>query len=346
VPANDDIRDAELRHHIGIQRLSSAVARDVLRVVAESDAEIVAKLQARGATLEGTFTSVRLVSLLRSIREINTEAHVIIGRNLRSDLADVARYEAEFQEALLNRALRVEVDWVSPTAPMLDAVVTQKPFDGKLLADAVRTMGQNKFKALQEAIQKGMIQGETVDQIVRRVRGSPSLNYRDGVMRLGRTSAERLVRTATNHVSNAAREIMFEENKDYIKGVQWVATLDTRTCMRCAALDGKTFKVGSGPRPPYHWNCRCTVAPVTKTWREMGIDIDEAPPGTRASINGQVSETETFQTWLKKQPASVQDEALGPTRGRMFRSGEIDIDRFVDTRGNQLTLDELRERES
>jgi len=76
----------------------------------------------------------------------------------------------------------------------------------------------------------------------------------------------------------------------------------------------------------------------------LGIRARELEPGTRASMDGQVSEKLTYHEWLKRQPAAVQDEVLGPTRGRLYREGKVKIDRFsVD--GRRLTLEELRRRE-
>lgn len=342
---NDVIRDLQIRHSVGIQRLSTDIVRKIVRLLNAADAEIVAKLLARGATLEGSFTSVRLKSLLEALRIINHDAHVLLGKELRQELRDLARYEVAFQCDLLSRVIPIAVDFVTPSAPMLDAIITSRPFQGALLKDTVRDLERGKFKLLSNVVRLGMVQGETTDQIVRRVRGTKAANYRDGILQVSRTSAERVVRTATNHVANAARETLYAENDDLIKGVQWVATLDTRTCASCAALDGKVQDMGAGPRPPLHLSCRCATVPVTKSWRELGIDADEFPPGTRASMNGQVSATETYDTWLRKQSASVQDEALGKTRGAAYRRGDLSVDRFVDTRGNQWTLDELRARE-
>lgn len=93
-------------------------------------------------------------------------------------------------------------------------------------------------------------------------------------------------------------------------------------------------------------NCRSTTAPVLKSWREMGVPIDEVPEGTRASMDGQVPESTTYQTWLQRQPASVQDEVLGATRGALFRRGGLTLDRFVDMSGRQYTIQELRRRDA
>jgi SPP1 gp7 family putative phage head morphogenesis protein len=184
---------------------------------------------------------------------------------------------------------------------------------------------------------------------VKSVRGTKGQNYRDGVLQRSRVATERLVRTSTNHVSNASREEFFRQNKNVVKAMQWVATLDTRTCPRCRAMDGKQFPVTGkkkGKRPPLHINCRCTLTPVTKSWKEMGLNIEEFEPGVRASVDGEVSATETYDSWLRKQSAEVQDEALGKTRGALYRRGNLSVDRFVDLKGNQITLEELRKREA
>lgn len=345
---NEDLRDLELSHHVGIQRLSTTIVRKILVLLDKADARILKRLQERGATLEGTFTSVRLQYLLRALREINRAAYVKAYILLKDELVELARYEADYQELALQKTLPIDYDVISPPASQLRAAVIAKPFDGVLLRDAVKNLSSGKMRALQQALQTGIITGETTEQIVRRVMGTKARNYKDGVLNIARVAAERMIRTATNHVANASREIMFEENARLISRIMWVATLDTRTCLACAKLDGKTFALGDkkGPRPPRHLNCRCATVPVTKSWRELGVDADELEPGTRASMNGQVPSTETFSTWLKKQSASIQDETLGPTRGALFRRGKLSIDRFVDVRGNQLTLDQLREKES
>lgn len=342
---NDTILDLEVRHQVGIQRLGTAVLRKLVPLLDRADAEIVQKLIERGATLEGSFTSKRLQSLLDAIREINHAAHVELARELRSELQGLALYEAQFQARLLSGAIPVAVDIVTPPADVLRAVVTAKPLQGKLLKEWVSELDANQFRRLRDAIRLGMVEGETVSQIVRRVRGTRAANFRDGIMAIGKRGAEALVRTAVSHTASAAREEMFKENKAVIAELVWTSTLDTRTCPTCQSLDGRRFAMDKGPRPPRHIACRCTMVPVTKSWRELGIDLDEFEPSTRASMNGQVPETMSYGEWLRKQSASVQDEALGPTRGKLFRAGKLDVDRFVNRAGDQWTLDELRQRE-
>lgn len=343
---NERIFDMMVRHHVNIQQLSLSVLRKLLPILDQSDADIVDQLLKRTATLEGSFTSQRLQYLLTAIRDIARDANLELGNQLRQELRDAAKYESTFQAGMFQSVLPISFDVVSPTAGLLTSLVTNNPIQGRFLRDWLKDLTLGQQKRLTSAIQLGILQGEGVDDIVRRVRGTSALNYRDGVLSVNRRQAANLVRTAVNSVMSASREAFYDENSDLVDQVQWVATLDTATCEECAAYDGETFDINDGPRPPAHGSCRCATVPVVKSWRDLGIDADEMDPGTRASMDGQVADTVSFSDWLDNQSAAIQDESLGPTRGKLFRDGGLTIDRFTDTRGNILTLDELRQRDA
>jgi hypothetical protein len=67
--------------------------------------------------------------------------------------------------------------------------------------------------------------------------------------------------------------------------------------------------------------------------------------GERASMDGPVSNQTTYGGWLKGQSEEFQNDVLGPQRAQLFRSGKVKIDRFTDSNGRVLTLDELSARE-
>ena len=92
-------------------------------------------------------------------------------------------------------------------------------------------------------------------------------------------------------------------------------------------------------------NCRSTTVPVLKSWADIGIDAGEIGEGTRASMNGQVPDTLTYDGWLRKQSPEFQDEVLGKAKADLFRGG-LTMDKFVDLKSqHEFTLDELRQRE-
>lgn len=130
-----------------------------------------------------------------------------------------------------------------------------------------------------------------------------------------------------------------KDNSFYVNGIA------VHNCLLCGGLDGKVFKVGEGPQPveDTHPQCRCIRSPVVKSWRELGIDFDEAPPATRASMNGAVPGRTTFSDWFKKQPAAVKKDILGAGRYELYRLGRLGIGDFVINR-RILTLKQLRKK--
>ena len=85
------------------------------------------------------------------------------------------------------------------------------------------------------------------------------------------------------------------------------------------------------------------MVPVLKTWAELGINMDELPDGTRASMEGQVND-KTFEDWLRRKTESdptFADRTLGKGRAELWRNGKITMDQMISG-GQPLTLSELR----
>ena len=85
------------------------------------------------------------------------------------------------------------------------------------------------------------------------------------------------------------------------------------------------------------------MVPVLKTWKELGINMDELPESTRASMEGQVTD-KTFADWLKRKTETdptFADRTLGKGRAELFRDGKITMDQMISG-GKPLTLSELK----
>ena len=339
---NTRLQDRYLRQAIRLQRYVGGQQRQVVRFL-DRDVfpSVLGRLQTRLESIRsrgfdrGPHTTKRYTQMLVDTREVLKDGLGKARKRLTGDLRELAKVEAE---ASIN-AMEAEAGPVGVTFRGIDMrtiqTVASQPVDGQPLAKWWRDIERGTMRRIEREIGVGLAQGETVDQMVTRVRTN--------AFPTTRRNAEALVRTAATHVSAQAREASFRENADTIKGVQWVSTLDLRTSDTCKALDGRVFPVGEGPRPPAHPNCRSTLVPVLKSWRELGIDLDEAPDGTRASMDGQVPANLSYGDWLDEQPADRQDAALGPSRARLFRAGRITVADLTTSSGRPLTLDELRE---
>lgn len=339
---NTAILDALTGHAVGLQRVSNATVRKIIALLNRSDARIVERLSMEGGT---DISQARLNQLLGDIRQIIDGLYRDATGQLRQDLDQIAAYEGEYQLNMLKGVVPVRLDYVAPSSYQLIAAANSRPFQGKLLQDWFTDLPVDAFKRLRNAIRAGVVEGRTITQIVGEVRGTKAQGYKDGVLAINQRAAEVTVRTAVAHTANAAASEMYQANKTLIKGVEWVSTLDARTSAVCRARDGTVYPPDTGPRPPAHPNCRSHTSPVIKSLKELGLSGKEMAPGTRASMDGQVSATTNYDTWLRGKPASFQDDILGKAKGDLFRAG-LKMDRFVSRAGDELTLAQLKERES
>lgn len=333
---NETLRDLSVRQAHFVERFKGGEARKLVAFYQRMESDLLAKLARRDPTaVRGRYTTLRLVKLLEDVREVLDG----YGREYRADLLSSLDGFAEMEAGALVTQIAiaspVAIETVLPSAAQVRAAIRSQPFQGRLLKEYFEALDAATYARVRDAIRLGVAQGETMAQIAQRIRQATQISRR---------SAELVTRTAVSHVSNVARQATYEDNDDVISGVQWVATLDTRTSDLCKGLDGKVFPIDKGPRPPAHFRCRSSTTPVLRSYRDLGFDVDDAPEATRASMNGQVAESTTYSDWLKRQPASVQDEALGKTKGALFRRGGLPLEKFTDRTGAELNLDQLRER--
>lgn len=346
---NEVLRDAAVRHQIGQLRYTNATVRKILALLDRVDQRLTERI---GKEDIESMSRRRQERLLRAVEKIVASAHKDAQGQLQIYLDALAEYEGEFQIRALEAATPIKVDFVTPAPSQLAAAARSRPLMGRHLRDWFADLPKQQTQRVSAAIMSGVVEGRTTPQIVRELRGTRAQGYRDGLLAVDRRHAEAVVRTAVNHTANAAKEEIFGANADLIKGVQWVATLDGRTSAVCRARDGQVYKVGKGPRPPAHPNCRSTTVPVLKSYREMGLDIEQVK-GTRFArrgmdgkeLDGRVAEDVTYDAWLRRQPKDFQEDVLGVKKAALFRAG-LTMDKFVDRAGQEYTLDELRRREA
>jgi len=223
---------------------------------------------------------------------------------------------------------------------------------------AMSTHWQRQSKKFQESfmdqIRVSLENGESTQQAVTRIVGGTVDGIPvTGIISMARNRAEAIVRTAINEIVNQVRINTFQDMGDVVKAVQQISTLDSRTSNICIAYSGLVWDIVDfspighnlpfNGGPPRHFNCRSSLVPVLRSFEELGIDANEVPLETRASMDGEVPGDITFDEWLRSKPKSFQNEVLGPTRARLWRNGDITLTQLVDMRGRAMTLDQLEE---
>lgn len=362
---NQSLRDRVVRHELYLKRLANEEVRRTRELLVAAEADIQRQIERRMAWIaergfdSSPFTLRRLEANLKEVRAVVRAAHRELGAQLRSSLLGVAKHEASWAaDAVAGELAGVGVELGVGVAegPLLSAIVNKQPFQGALLKDWAAKLGEDTFHAVRGAVRQGLLQGEAIGDIVRRLRGTKANDFKDGVLAIRRRNAEAVVRTAVSSVANSAREATWKANDDLVKGVQWVSTLDDRTTPQCQIRDGLEYTLDYEPRGhsvPWgdgpgalHWNCRSTSVPVLATWKELGIDAREVTGEQRAALDGMVPSTQNFGEWLghmrDQGRLGLVEEVLGKKRAAAFMAGEIKFKDLFNAQGDFLTLDQLK----
>lgn len=143
-----------------------------------------------------------------------------------------------------------------------------KKYGGKWAKDAVQD--------IRHQISVGMLKGESMEKIAKRLTGNPLVNNPEdrvaaGLMKRQLSRAERIVRTevvnAYNIEKKASIVALNKRDPGYLE--RWVAVIDGRVCGWCRDMDGKTVPAGQhfpDGDPPLHPCCRCGVVAWRKEW--------------------------------------------------------------------------------
>lgn len=310
--------DDAIRRRIAIERYSNEQIRETLKFLKDVERDLIGRLavlRSEATTVAGQIRLASQEKLLRSVQSVYADAYEQLGERIRTGMVRLAGAESGRAAGSLARAvgkagLTFTTNELTATAAF--EIAASRPMQGALLKDWLADLEPQHRRRVEQALRISFTEGESLETAINRIRGVTKMNER---------GMAALIRTSNAHIAASVTEATYEANADVIQGVEWLSTLDGRTTEICRARDGKRWPVGEGPRPPAHIGCRSTTIPVL-----IGQDSPKR---------------ETYPEWLKRQPKPVQDDILGPTRGRLFRDGNLPIDRFVDLKGRALTLEEL-----
>lgn len=241
----------------------------------------------------------------------------LVSKGMRS----VRRAFAPALDDLAMREGRWAIETISDALPNFDfqrlrpsvarRVWKEEPMVGRMFDDWFPKLTADTRDSVMLAVRQGIVNGETMPQIVERV-------SRGGRSALGKAKRhlETVVRTSVNHVSNTVNAEAINRASE-IAGLstsRWYATLDVTTCVVCGALDGQEWKIGEGPTPVIHPNCHCKRLPV----------IPGYSGGRRTSMDGPMPAGTKYEDWLRTKSFEQQVEALGRSRAELFRAGRLD----------------------
>jgi SPP1 gp7 family putative phage head morphogenesis protein len=164
-----------------------------------------------------------------------------------------------------------------------------------------------------EAIRRALITGIATGANPREA-ARDMLRTVEGEFNGGLARAQNVARTEMLDAYREASAHVHWANRDVLDGWTWIATLDRRTCPSCWGMHG-THHPLTQPGPWDHQSGRCARMPKVKTWRELGIDMDELEDDVVPNAEQQFAQL----------PEADQKAIVGPGRWAMMQAGKITL---------------------
>jgi len=356
---NTQIAEKMLNHTVDVTRISADTRLRVIGYLKELEQEIVKMLSKERLTERA---KKRFLNLKVQVKDAIARTYASIHKTHKQSLKDIAQLEFEFLRKTIKAKVGVDIFNIALSTERINRLVSDTLIQGAKSAEWWSHQDKEFYRRFLNEIRMGMSLGESIDDMVRRIRGKSTRRkisgyvtgkngktvlrrfpeYIGGITNISTRHAETLVRTSAISVSNQARLDSYEANSDVVKGVQWLATLDNKTTLICMNLDGKVWDmnyqpVGHSypfPGPTAHWNCRSTQNAVLKSNKELGLP--EIP-----GHDGKPSDRLNYQKWFSEQSEARQREILGDTKFEMYKNDGLSLSQMVDQRANPLTIKEL-----
>jgi len=379
---SDKITDEITIRLILLERLKSSLTKDTMLTLRKLHLSLTNDIVLFDATgvKPPSFRQKRLLRLLKQVQVTIAAAYRGIDEEHTRNLREVAMMEGKATLSVLNGAVGIDIATVGLSKEQIQSLSSEGLTFGAKSSTWWSRQQEGVRRKFEDAMRMGVLRGEGIDELVKRVKGTRAANFTDGILTPNRVEAKQadaLVRTSVQNAANGARIQIFKNNSDIVKGLEWVSTLDTRTSKICIALDGKLWNIKTMapighskvfPGPTAHWNCRSTQISVLKSWKDLNKG-KQAPGGknferffreelskqgiardkiggivasTRASMDGQVAATTDFSSWLSKQSKARRVKILGKGRMDLFDSGQISVDDLTDQNSRPLTLEQLK----
>lgn len=265
--------------------------------------------------------SRRLKDALRQARttldELAAQTRVTVTNDLASAVLDAAdTHLAVSRSQMPPGAAGVGINFDAMSRTALDAIVLRSTEQIHALSRPLPAEVERMMKReLVRAIAVGDNPRTTASRILRGAEGQ----FNGGLARAATIARTELLDAHRSGALTAA-----QQNKDLLTGWFWSASLDGRTCPSCLANHG-TFHPIDEFGPIDHHQGRCARIDKTKSWRDLGFDIDEPEDAIPDA-----------EAWFGNLTEDSQRQIMGPAKLKLLQDGDIqwaDLTKRVETPG-------------
>lgn len=323
-----------------LDKLDGQAVAQLLKVLESTRADVLARLVAdsEGLISITDWNRARLVQVNAWLNEVTAAAQsTVLATITQTSIATAAASLVTYNSMLSFEGRASTVQTVGMTAEQLTTWFQRTPLqNGTVLSEWVSKAFENGVNdSVISAIQRGGLEGKGTRAMVQDVLQAAL----DDGFAITQREAITLTRTYTQTANVQAMEAVIQANSDIIRGYKRVETLDNKTCRMCSLADGSEYGLKE-PRPalPSHPGCRGVYTPVTKSWRDFGIDLDDLEevtrpwvmrePGAIGTGGRKILEygqtTENYSGWWESLSATQKAKtSIGPVRGKLLESGAV-----------------------
>jgi SPP1 gp7 family putative phage head morphogenesis protein len=252
--------------------------------------------------------STRLRDALQSTRAVLDELAAQTDGLVSNDVSTAVLDAVDSHAALINSQLpantaSVGVSFTRTSPEALAAIVERTT---QRIHNNTRPLPADVERIMKRELIRGVAVGDNPRVTARRIVGQAERHFNGGL-----TRALTIARTETLDAHRAATQASEKANKTILAEWEWHAALNARTCPSCWAKHGTRHPLDeAGPND--HQNGRCARVTVTKTWKELGFDIEEP-----ASV------TPDAETAFNNLTPDTQKRIMGAQRLELLQSGQI-----------------------
>lgn len=343
---NEQLLDLLLKRDLLLQRVSNGLSKEVALYYTDLIKQAINTIK--------DYDEITIVKMNKLIKEINSRIEFNYEEQLSSKFQELGVVEATYIPTAINGLIGVNiVDKLLPE-PLIERIINNSILpDGHFVKDAFDILTsnfKNNIKAniqkqVHDDIQSGILNGTPASKIVN--------NLKPIFEDLTKNKIDSLVKTSISSISNNVRMEVYKENEDIFKGYQHQSVLDFRTTPECVSRDNAEWDLNGKPlnkraegkqfkNVPIHWRCRSNILPIIKSFRELGIDLDDVRGLTRSSLNGEVPREMNYEQWFDNQSEKDKEKYLGKGRFELYKDGKITLSDLVSQKGKVLTIKELK----
>jgi len=370
--SNEILIDLMLRHQIYLRRYEKHVQNRVLTLLQDTETDL-RQIIADQFVLGSNISTTRYHAMEQAISKIRKSTLEGVFHLIEDEAQKLVDLEAQHTARSIEKSLPVIFETLLPTPQAISSIVTTTPLQGQVMSVWANKLVSDDIIRITSQLRIAMMEGQTAREASERIVGTAQLKGTNGQTIITARHADTIARTGLQTFANRIREDIFLENQEVISNERYTATLDRRTTLLCAGLDGNLYKTGQGPKPPLHWSCRSirialmndrvlghrpfnasTKRQLVKEYnqkngfpadQEIGYGhkgkFDQFASKRKREMIGRVPAKMTYEEWMRKQPKWFQQDVLGKERMTLFRSGKIRMEQFVDHNGKELTIKQL-----